>query len=71
MPKKIVHVRERRRPETGRLQCLQESGGVLLRRVDEDVEIERGPGNAVEDGGNPSDDDVSNVVGGEGCEYVA
>jgi hypothetical protein len=68
---KVVDVRQRCRAEAGRLQRLQQTRRVLLRRVDEDVEIERSPSDTVQDGGDPPDDDVPNVVGGEGREYAA
>jgi hypothetical protein len=65
----VINVRQRRRAEACRLERFEQPGGVLLRRVDQDVEIERGPGDTVQNGGNPPDDDVPNVVGGEGREY--
>jgi hypothetical protein len=43
----IIHIRQSCRAEARLPQCLQQAGGVVLRRVDKDVQIERGPGDTV------------------------
>ena len=68
--KQVVHVRQRSRAEARGFQSAQQPAGVFLRRIDEDVEIERSAGDAVQDGGDTPDDDVPNAVGVEGREYV-
>jgi hypothetical protein len=67
----VVDIRQSRRAETRLLEREEKAGCILLRRLDQDVEVERGSGDTVQDGRDPPDDDVPNVVGGEGREYVA
>ena len=67
----VVDIRQCRRAEAGRVQRLQQTCRILSSRVDEDVQIERSSSDTVQDGGDPPDDDVPNVVGGEGREYAA
>ena len=62
--------RERGRAESGLLERIQQVGSIVRRGLDEDIEVESGPGNAMEYGGNAPDDDVPNVMGVKAREYA-
>ena len=70
MREQIVDIRQCGRAEPGFFQRGQQSARVFGRCLYEDVEIERRARYAVKYGGDSPDDDVLNVVGGEGREYV-